>query len=508
MPILSSEKTCRISRGWVVSLLVVGLFLSLFVGCVSVGPNYEKPESNLADSWNQAIMADFQSGEPTLETWWTLFNDPLLNELIQKAESGNLNLKIALARIDEAAALRGIAKSDWFPQVTGSGNAQKTQLSEGTNPNLPEGADRTGNLYQLGLGVSWELDFWGRVRRSVESATASFEATTEDYRDALVLLYADVASSYIEVRTLQERIRYARENIKLQQGTMSLTTNRYRAGLSSILDVRQAELNLGVTESAIPTLQNNLTRAMNRLGVLTGQSPSALWSELSEEGQIPDPPTDVIVGVPVDVLRQRPDVRSAERGLAAQNARIGVAKADLFPTFSLPGVFTLESLETSDLLKSTSLAYGFGPSFQWRIFSAGAVLNNIRAEEARTRQALHNYEQVVLQAVEDVENAMASFAQEKDRFAALQRAVAAARESVELTKTLYKSGLTDFQNVLDMERSLALQEDNLASSEGQFITYLIQLYAALGGGWNPDGKSAPKEIVATEKVSEKEGSAQ
>ncbi len=467
------------------------LALTCLCGCMSVGPDYERPVVEIQEAWNPSIMEDLQSGESIPDTWWTILNDTVLDELIRHALAGNFDLKIALARIEEVGALRGMAKSEWFPQVTGVGNASRTRISEGVTPELPDEADRTGESYQLGLSVGWELDFWGRVRRSVESARASFEATTEDYRDALVSLQAGIASTYIDVRSLQTRLRDAEKNARAQRKTLGLTTNRFNAGLSSKLDIRQAELNLAETESLMPSLHIQLERAMNRLGVLSGQRPAALWLGLSDAGEIPSPPKAVLVGVPVDLLRRRPDVRAAERSLAAQHARIGVAKADFFPSLTLPGTFVLEALDTGDLINSGSLAYGFGPSLRWNLFAGGAILNKVRAEKARTEQLQHAYEKSVLLAVEDVENAMISFVRGQDRIGSLHQSVAAAEHSVELVTTLYKSGLTDFQNVLDMQRSLFQQQDLLAVAEGDVARSFVQLFAALGGGWEPRDESTP-----------------
>ena len=364
--------------------LVVALCLS---ACISVGPDHETPELGLADSWNQAIVDDLRSGAPSIETWWDVFEDPTLSAIIAHASTNSIDLKVAMARVDEAAAQAGVARSERFPHLAAQGQAQITQLSEATNPDLPPGTDLSTELYQLGIGVGWEIDLWGRVRRSVESAEASYEASLEDHRDTLVILYAAIASAYVDVRTLQQRIDYAEKNVEIQVGTLTLTENRYKAGLSSRLDVWQAELNLASTRALIPSLRAQSTVALNRLGVLAGDEPSSLWALLGEKMPIPDPPKDVMVGLPVDLLRQRPDVRAAERRLAAQNARIGVARAQLYPTFTLPGSFILQSLETGDLLKSSSLNYGFGPEFRWALFNGGAVRRSIEIEEARTAQA-------------------------------------------------------------------------------------------------------------------------
>jgi NodT family efflux transporter outer membrane factor (OMF) lipoprotein len=299
----------------------------------------------------------------------------------------------------------------------------------------------------------------------------------------LVSLYAEVATTYTEVRALQARIRYALGNVETQRGSLQLTVDRRDAGIGSDLDVSQAELNLASTESFVPVLRSQLAVAVHALGVLVGRHPSALWTELSDEVPIPKPPPQIVVGLPTEVLRQRPDIRQAERELAAQTARIGVATAELYPTFSLVGTFTFESFDSSDLLERGSRSYGFGPSFRWNLFDGGRVRQAIQVEDARSEQALARYEQTVLSALEDVEDAMAAYVQENDRRDALARSSAAAAKAVELVNVLYRTGLTDFQNVLDTERSLFEQQDQLAESEGRVTQNLIGIYRALGGGW-------------------------
>ena len=462
------------------SAAVVGLM----IGCASVGPDYVQPQPDLPDAWSQALLDEFSSGESSIQSWWSVFEDPALDRLIQEANEGNLDLKIAVARIEEARAQYAIARGERFPDIDGSGSAAWTRSSEETAPVLPVGLDREDSLFSLGASAAWELDFWGRIRRSVESADAAFESTLENYRDVLVVLYADTASAYVDVRSFQARIDYAGNNVTAQRETLQLTKDRMKAGLVPELDVRQAELNLAVTESTIPQLRTQLTQAMNRLAVLTGQNPGSLMDLFTSAADIPAPPKEVMVALPVDLVRQRPDIRRAERDLASQNARIGVAKGNLYPIFTLPGTFTLEALDAGEVLNSGSLTYGFGPAFRWNLFDGGRVRNAVKVEEARTRQALHRYENAVLLALEDVENAMVALAEERKRNAHLQTAVDAAEDSAGLVKELYRTGLTDFQNVLDMERALAAQQDQFASSSGSLSKNCVRLYRALGGGWD------------------------
>ena len=454
---------------------------ALLNGCISVGPDYKAPEVETPDAWHEAAMSDFESGESNLQTWWTVFNDPMLNGLIERVSTNNLSLKTATARIEQAAALRGVSASQFYPDINAGAAASAVQSSE---RNTPTGTDRQGELYSAGLSMAWELDLWGRIRRSVESADATLQASVENYRDIMVLLYAEVASTYIEVRATQSRLAIAEENLKAQMETMELTKNRYESGLVPVLDVSQAELNRSRTESQIPPLRQDLTEAINRLSVLAGEMPYALLQELGPAKPIPDTNEKVVAGLPAELLRQRPDIRRAERELAAQNAQIGATKADLYPTLTLPGSLVLESPTGSDLFESGNVAYSFGPQLRWNIFSGGRIRNNVRAEEAGTRAVLHTYEQTVLLALEEVENSMAAYANEKDRIQSLESAADAAQKSVELVTELYKSGLTDFQNVLNMEQAMLTQQDELAASHGLVSAYLVAIYRSLGGGWD------------------------
>ncbi len=468
----------------------LALALILLQGCFGVGPkvgpDYVTPELEMQDAWHQAATEGLSDGEADLQTWWTVFNDPVLNGLIERADQGNLELKVAFARIKEERALRGIAAGERYPDLNATGDGRRQRSPHTFLPPTTQ-RSRTDEFFKFGGEGSWEIDFWGRIDRSIESADASLAASVEDYRDVLVVLYSDVSTNYIEVRTLQERIKYVRGNIETQRKSLQLTKDRFDSGLAPDLDVQQAELNLARTESKLPLLQMLLVQTLNRLGVLLGESPTALHDELSMPGSVPEPMDQIKIGLPADLLRQRPDIRQAERELAAQTALIGVASADLYPSFSLFGTFEMAANDFSDVFSySKSRMHSFGPSFTWNIFDGGRVRNRIRVEDARTEQALNNYEQVVLDAIEDVENSMISYIQEADRMSKLERSVTAARKSVELVNILYLSGLTDFQNVQEMERSLFEQEDQFAASEGKVIQNLISIYRSLGGGWDPD----------------------
>lgn len=464
---------------WWKSLIVGGCVGGLFLAGCRVGPDYVRPETVMPDQWHQAAMRGMADGSASLQTWWNVFEDPTLNELVEMARSENLDLKTACAAVTEARALLGVAAGQNWPEADAAGFYSRDRASQnGLNPALGK-----TNLHQVGLDASWEIDVFGRVSRGVEAAQAVMEAAEENYRDVLVSLYAEVARSYIDVRSLQARIRYAENNLKMQQETLELTANRREAGLVPQLDVHQAELILAGTKASIPSLRQFEMQTIHRLSVLVGQPPAALYEKLAPGSGIPDVPSETVVGLPAELLRQRPDIRRAERVLAAQTAEVGIATAGLYPAFSLSGTFALQAQNIEDVGNWDSRTWGFGPAMRWNLFDGNRIRSSIKVEEAQVEQAMLQYEQIVLLALENVENAMVAYAQEQDRFDALKAAVTAAEKSVELVRTLYENGLTDFQNVLDMQRTLTVQQDQLAASEGQVAKNLVALYAALGGGW-------------------------
>ncbi len=469
-------------------------------GC-TVGPDYEPPVSPMPDVWQSAVEAELSQEAPSIESWWDVFGDSTLTELIRRAEFQSLSLRAAVARVQEARAFRGVATGNRLPDVFLGGSYTRTKLSEngiqGVSAPDPSALSDPINLWSTSLDASWEIDVWGRIRRQVEAATAGLEASIEDYRDVLVILYADVAANYVDARSLQARIALAEANAAAQRESLQLTRDRFDSGLTSALDVAQAESNLATTEAQIPALRSVLAAVRNRLSVLLGEAPGAVDALLADSAGIPATPGDVLTGVPVDLLRRRPDVRRAERLLAAQTAQIGVATADLYPRFSLSAFLGLEAIDLSNLAKGPSLTWGIIPGFSWNVFSGGKVQNNIRVEEARAEQALVAYEQSVLFAMEDVENAAMAFVEERTRLARLQEAVDASQRSVDLVRTQYLSGLTKFQNLLDTQRSLFQQQDQLASSQGQVVLNLIALNRALGGGWAP-GETDPDQRTRAE----------
>lgn len=481
------------SRRPVTALSMACCIALLISGGCTVGPEYEKPElPTVSDDWHAAVTDGVLEGSAPIQTWWTVFGDDTLTSLIERAGESNLTLREAVWRVEESRAVRGVVAGQRVPAVDLGGEAGRSQPSDNgpLGELAPDGFD-AADQFDIGAGASWEIDVWGRIRRQVEAADAEIEASVEDYRDVLVTLYAEVAANYVDVRALQLRLRLAHDNVEGQENTLKLTQDRFDAGLVSALDVAQAESNLANTRSLIPQLEQQLTVALNRLAVLLAMSPGALDDELTAEAPIPTEPDGVTTGLPADLLRQRPDIRSAERRLASQTARIGVATAELYPQFSLTGFLGLQSTDAGDLFSSDSINWSVGLPIRWRLFAGGAIRSQIAAEEARTEQLLAGYERTVLLALEEVEDAMVSYDKEIVRREHLTNSVDATKRSLELVLTQYRAGLADFQNVLDTERSLLLRQDDLASSEGLVIKNLVGLYRALGGGWDPETAQPP-----------------
>jgi NodT family efflux transporter outer membrane factor (OMF) lipoprotein len=479
------------------SCLVTLLAVSSLQSCTIVGVDYRQPDSDAPDAWATALSKDYRSSRSSLDKWWKGFNDPVLNDLIDRARTSNLDLQIVAERIVESRAQRGVAASQLLPQANMGGNATRQRASESLL--VPTG-DNPSNFYKSGFDAGWEVDVFGGLRRSVESAEAGIGASEENYRDVLVTLFAEVAINYVEYRTLEERIQVADRNIEAQRKSRDLTENRFKNDLVPEIDVTQAETNLAISQSLIPALRAQLVFAKNRLSTLTGGQPGSLDRLLARKKSIPTPRKGYAAGLPADLLRARPDVRRAERELAAQTALIGVAEADLYPRFSLFGDLSLQSVNSGDFLNSASRAYSFGPSFSWQIFSAGRIKNTIRAEESRTRQALSAYEASVLLALEEVESSMANVAHEWDRKAFLSTAVEQSSKTVDLILVNYENDLVSFDNVLDAQRTLFNTEDDHVISKGQIAKNYITLYKALGGGTEmelipaptPDAAIAPK----------------
>ncbi len=468
----------KTSRGRLrVFVAVAVMFVA--AGC-AVGPDYVPPDTRLPEQWHTSMGAGLVGGDldkQALAGWWSILDDPVLTNLIESAVAGNLGFKEARARVREARARRGVSEAGRFPTIDATGSARSSRSSEETG----SGSER--ELYAAGFDAAWELDVFGGKRRAVEAADAELQASEEDLRDVLVSLLAEVAVNYVEARSFQTRLSVVQANLNAQEETYNITQWRFQAGLATQLDVDQARYSLEQTRSQIPVLRKGLEQAKNRLSVLLGRHPGSVDVALGEDRPVPFPPLEVTVGVPADVLRRRPDIRRAERRLAAQSARIGVAAADAYPKFSLTGSIGLEALSLGNLFSTGSRTHGIGSGITWPIFDAGAIRSNIEVQNALQEQTLFQYEAAVLTALEDVENALVAYAEEQLRRQSLSEASQAARSAVDLAQNLYVSGLNDFTNVLVAQRSLLALQDQLAVSEADATLSLIGLYKALGGGW-------------------------
>ncbi len=468
------------------SLVIVALVLS---GC-AVGPNYRRPEVQMPSQYHQAQFANNESQASDLEKWWMSLKDPELDSLIERAVKSNLDLKIAIARVREVRAARGVAAGSLLPEVGASSSYSRIHRSQTVPPFQPP---RDLNLYQIGFDANWEIDLFGGLRRSVEAATADAIAANENQRDILVSLLAEVARSYVEVRGFQEEINIACKNIGTQQQTLDLTQVRYEAGLATALDVSRAAAQLASTQAVVPTLESGLTQTIQHIAVLLGQEPGALLTELSATAPIPSASYAIPPGLPSDLLQRRPDIRRAEAELAAATARIGEAKSDYFPKILLTGQAGYLSSEIKNLTLGAANFFSFGPSISVPLFTGGRVRSNVLVQESRRDQALNRYQNTIITALQEVENSLVALQREQERQKKLAIAVENSQRAVDLSNELYSAGLEDFLSVLDAQRSLFSLEDELVQSERSVTVYLIAVYKALGGGWEMTATSDAKQ---------------
>ena len=454
-------------------LLAVILIPFLFGGCLSVGPDYKKPELPQLNGQPAELPA----------AWWTTLNDPDLTALVDEALQKNYDLKFAVASVRAARAQLGIARASLGPQLDASGNFSRTKSSAGVSPiSLGE-----RDIYNAGFDAAWEIDLFGGSRRSVQAAVAALQAKEAGRADVQVSLAAETARSYVLLRTAQQRLQVAHSNLEMQLQTYDLLKSQFESGLIGELALQQARYNLESTRATVPSLETAVEQSLNALAVLTGVMPGSLHERLSAEKAIPVVSAQAVTGISADLLRRRPDVRKAERELASQTARIGVAKSDLYPKLTLNGSIGVESLSFNTLGNSGNEFYSFGPGVRWAIFHMGSIRNNINVQKAGQEQALAAYEKSVLMAVQETRDALTSFEKEQQRMTALDAAASAARTAAELAQERYKNGLTDFESVLDAQRAQLAFEDQLVQSQSAITQNLIQLYKALGGGWTPLG---------------------
>jgi outer membrane protein, multidrug efflux system len=466
---------CLRPGAWRVMTLALTLWLA---GC-TVGPDYQRPPSPMPPRWSAVGEDGFSRGPMEIIRWWNLFGDPQLQGLVDQAVSANKDLKIAEARVREARAQWLVAGAASLPTVDATADYSRVRQSD----NSPSASGRSYDLYQAGFDAGWEIDLFGRVRRSVEAATAELEASQENRRDVLVSLVAEVATNYLILRGSQRRLAIARDNIRTQKDTLALTRGRFEAGIGSRLSVVQTQALVAGTEAKVPIIETSIRQAIHRLGVLLGSAPEALMETLSPPADIPPIPPEVPVGLPSDLLRRRPDIRRAERQLAAATANIGVATAELFPHFSLTGLLGLQSTAAADLLSANSRFWSFGPAIRWPVFDAGKARAVIQVQTARQEAALAFYEKTVLGSLEEAENAMVAYTKTRSASDALARVVATTRQSADIALELYQKGLVDFLNVLQSQLALYQAQDQLVQSRQDVATSLVAVFKALGGGW-------------------------
>jgi len=465
------------------------IVLTMFTGaCTSVGPDFETPKVDVSDQWIEEDAAIDSQAEDIQAKWWTVFNDPTLNELVDTAYRQNLDLQIAATRIIEARARLGIAVGGLYPQSQHLvGGITRNRISENTLSGLPV-SENSFTSSGLGFDATWELDIWGRLARGVESADNTLLASVANYDDVLVSLTAEVAAAYVQIRTFEERISLSVQNETIQQRSLRITEVRFNNGATTELDVTQARALLHSTRALTHSLKTGLRQSKNALSNLLGLRPGDLRSILKESGVIPEAPNEVAVGIPIEMLRRRPDIRQAEMQAAAQSALIGVAQGELYPKFGLLGSFGLASNSagnnnTGDLFSSDSIVATVGPVFSWSILNYGRIKNDVRVQDARYQQTIIRYQNSVLLAAQEVEDAMTAFLSAQRQSTELAVSVKSSNRSVDLSLIQYRDGVTDYTRVLNSQDFLVQQQDTYTAVRGDIALSLISMYKALGGGW-------------------------
>jgi len=451
----------------------------MLAGC-AVGPDYEKPSINLPASWSRGKETRTpQAAAPA--QWWRRLNDPILNALIEEAVKGNLDVAAAKARIREARAYHRESIGALFPSVAGSGSATRNQVGSSSAGST---SASIYNQFQAGFDASWELDFFGARRRAIEAADYGVNAANDDLESTLLTLIGDVASNYVEARAYQARRTLARRTATSQRETAALTRRKFEAGSTAAVDVAKAAAQSASTEADVPAYEASYAQAVHRLGVLLGRDPTALSQRLARSTAIPAPRLPLPTGIPADVLTTRPDVRRAERQLAQYTAKIGQAEAALYPSVSLTGSLSTTGLKIGDLGKSSSIGWSFGPTLSVPIFNGGQLRAAVDAAQAQRDQYSIAWRSAVLTALEDVENAIVSLAQERVKMRKLTQAAQSYGKASRLSRSLYETGSASFLDVLDAERSLYSAEDALLQSRAAIAKDYIALAKALGGGWD------------------------
>lgn len=466
-----------------IRLVAAPLLLGLLAGCV-VGPDYQQPQPQVPTGFSGAVPPHYVAGEQDLAAFWLVFEDATLTRLVSASQLANHDLRIALASLNEARALRGSARLDLAPTITSSGGYTRQRLASAQ----VTGGERGLEGYDVGFDAFWELDFFGRNRRALEAASAELGAARARLFDTQVSVAAELTRSYFELRGSQQRLVVAERNVANQAETLELTRARLEGGTGTELDTARAQALLAATRATIAPLEAAVAQAIHRISVLTGREPSALRDELVLPADLPAIPGFMAVADPVALLRRRPDIRVSERQLAAATARIGVAVADLFPRVTFTGSVGYAASSLDALGEGGSSTYLIAPGISWAAFDLGHVRSRIAAARARGEGALAAYEQTVLRALQETEDALVTHARSRDRLLQLEEAAEASGTAARIARLRYEGGLVDFLQVLDAERSLLEAEDGLARGRTDAATSLVALYKALGGGWiAPDG---------------------
>jgi multidrug efflux system outer membrane protein len=473
-----NEKRSVITGGLTRGLAV--LFGSLWLTACAVGPNYAKPETPAAAEKFEGSVQQTYTQEASLGKFWEQFGDDTLNTLVRESLASNHDLRIALSRFYEARAARGESRFDLGPTITAGGGYTEQRLAQPDRALVPGGETE---VYDAGFDAFWELDFFGRVRRNIEANNAELRVAEADLHDAQVIVIAEVGRTYFELRGQQLQLDVARRNVANQQDTLTLTNARLQAGRGTELDTSRAQAQLSATLGTIAPLEAAVSRSIHRLSVLTGREPTALTSTLIAARELPPLPNVIAVGNPADLLRRRPDIRASERALAADTARIGVAVADLFPRVTFTGSVGYAAGSASGLGDSGSGTRLIAPGISWAAFDLGRVRAQIAGARARADGSLARYEQTVLRALEETEDALVTHARSRERLEHVSASAQASGTAARLARTRYDGGISDFLTVLDTERTLLEAEDRLAQSRADTATSLIAVYKALGGGW-------------------------
>jgi len=482
-------KDIRVFPKVVYKKVILSGIMLMMSGCMTLGPDYNRPEVTLQENWLESQKTPLLNESPQEKLWWkTAFNEPQINELIELALKQNLSLRSAGLKVLQSQQQLAIAIGNQYPQ--------QQQLSGGKNRNKSDSV--VFNQYDLGFNLSWEIDFWGRFKRQIESASENLEASVANYDEIVVSLISQVAQTYILIRTYQDRVQVARQNIHLQKESLRIARAKFRAGDVSELDVDQAETLLNNTKATVPSLETSLQQFKNNLSFLLGKPPQELNYLLQTTQAIPSTRISIALGMPQDIIRQRPDIRAAEHRLAAQSAQIGFAQSDLYPHLFIGGSIGTSASHSNDLFESQSEVWDVFGLFEWKLFNYGRLKSNVRLQDARFQQLLVDYRNAILQSQVEIENAIVAYFKSHEQLKSYKLAAEASQRAIDVSKTQYQNGLIDFNTVISTLRAHVQQLDLLSSTQGTVATNLVQVYKALGGGWKVRNDQDPVDLLPSD----------